>query len=344
MLVLEVMQAKHGDCLLLRYGPPPGKVMVIDGGPAGTYRDTLLPRLQTLAKGRKLSIPLVVVSHIDDDHINGILAFFQDLEKGVNRDTLRPASLWHNALTELLPADLARALPAAAASDDINQAVTASFTQADDLRQAAKKLNVAVNYPVAGGPIVAGTKIRTGDFNIDITVLSPSKAQLAALRKRWPKPDADARTEACKDRSVYNLSSIVMLVRQDGKSILLTGDARGDHVVAALGDHGLLTDGQIDVDVYKVSHHGSEKNSEPATFKTIFARHYVISGDRVRHPENPSAKVVEWIVAARQEHRPTQPYTIWMSYPLPELAALVPEPGVVKTPTDGQDYLSIELA
>jgi len=345
MLALDILKAKHGDCLLLRYGEAPGKVIIIDGGPAGIYRSNLLPRLLDLANGQKLSVPLVVVSHIDDDHIHGIIDFFKQLAANKYRDQLRPAGLWHNALAELLPPKTLAALDQDAQLADINGAVTASIPQGNTLRSLANKLNIQVNYPTEGRPIMAGTPLKPGDFNIDIRVLSPSQEQLDKLTKAWAARGDEVQTAACADTSIYNLSSIVMLVQHENKRILLTGDARGDHVVNGLKEAKLLdAEGKIHVDIYKVSHHGSNKNSEPATFKAITADHYVISGDQKRHPENPSPDVIEWIVESRKTCRPNDPYTVWMTYDLAGLKDLVPPPGKVITPEPGKTFMSINLA
>lgn len=343
MLVLDVMKAKHGDCLLLRYGDN-GEAILIDGGPRGVYPG-LKQRLQALAKDNGLSLNLTVVSHIDDDHICGIIDFFNDLEKGAIDSALRPGALWHNSLTELLPADLAQSLSTAVTSTDRNAATVASFPQGNRLRQQASALNVAVNYPQSGKPISSATTIDSEAFNLAITILSPDQSQLDALKTKWQTHDKAAKAAACDDLSVYNLSSIVMLIEQGPHKLLLTGDARGDHVVAGLKAKGLVgDDGTYQVDLYKVSHHGSKHNSDPETFRTILADHYVLSGDRDRHPTNPGIEVIDWIVEARKERCPNREYTIWMTYDLPVLTERVSSPGKVEIIGANETYRSIILA
>lgn len=83
MLSIEMLPVEHGDSLLVTYGDPdaPHHVL-IDGGPYFVYRDstflerkTLLHRAQTPAEqGNQLK--LVVVIHIDADHIEGIVKLF----------------------------------------------------------------------------------------------------------------------------------------------------------------------------------------------------------------------------------------------------------------------------
>ena len=65
---------------------------------------------------------------------------------------------------------------------------------------------------------------------------------------------------------------------------MLTGDARGDRILAGLEASGILAkDGVLRVDLLKLPHHGSRNNMEPAFFQRIVADHYVISADRIKH-------------------------------------------------------------
>ena len=53
LFTLEALQAKHGDSLILHYGKPKSpKMIVIDGGPAGVYKESLRPRLEELKTSR----------------------------------------------------------------------------------------------------------------------------------------------------------------------------------------------------------------------------------------------------------------------------------------------------
>ena len=73
---LDVRRARKGDCLLLHFGSrdEPG-LIVIDGGPRGVYAAHLKPRLQQIRAARGLApeeplgVDLLMISHVDDDHI-----------------------------------------------------------------------------------------------------------------------------------------------------------------------------------------------------------------------------------------------------------------------------------
>jgi beta-lactamase superfamily II metal-dependent hydrolase len=107
---LEVLPAGEGDCLLIHWGPK-RSVAVVDGGPAKTFESTLAPRLDQIRKNRKvdtLELDLVMVSHVDNDHIIGIRKLFQELRndqnaaRAENDRRFRVNRLWHNAFTDIL--------------------------------------------------------------------------------------------------------------------------------------------------------------------------------------------------------------------------------------------------
>ena len=89
---LEALNAEQGDSLVLSWGDAAKpRHIVIDGGPNGVWKKSLEPRLNQLRKGHGLdseeTLPLemVMVSHIDDDHINGVLDFFATLRPECRR-------------------------------------------------------------------------------------------------------------------------------------------------------------------------------------------------------------------------------------------------------------------
>jgi beta-lactamase superfamily II metal-dependent hydrolase len=100
--------------------------------------------------------------------------------------------------------------------------------------------------------------------------------------------------------------------------MLLTGDARGDHVLAGLEANGLLDDdGRIHVDLLKLPHHGSKNNVKKEFFERVTADHYVVSGDRGRFP-NPAREAMEWLHEARGD----DDYTVHCTYEIEDMRAL----------------------
>ena len=93
MLRLNVLPSGHGDCLWIEYGTSafPRRIL-IDGGATGTYKRALQSRLER--SGDELE--LLVVTHVDGDHITGILELIEKAHTGI-----KPKDLWFNGFRHL---------------------------------------------------------------------------------------------------------------------------------------------------------------------------------------------------------------------------------------------------
>ena len=97
MFRIELLPAHHGDCLWIEYGSSKSpKRILIDGGTEGTH-GALQKRLD--AVGGPVTFELIVVTHVDADHIAGMLKL---LEK--NSASLRWKDFWFNSYEDLAKA------------------------------------------------------------------------------------------------------------------------------------------------------------------------------------------------------------------------------------------------
>jgi hypothetical protein len=356
---LDVLRARQGDCLMLHYGTEDRpRLMLIDGGPATVYAQSLEPRLQKLRAAREraglldtadpLPIDVVLVSHIDDDHIRGILDLTGEQRRQGASLRLAVTSLWHNSFDDLLstkPDELTSGFGTASilAGADANlfagveigdseeeaaaQAVLASVPQGRTLRDDAADLGWKPNHKFKGKLILAAPDAVPVDLNgMSITVAGPMQKELQALQEmhdQWlrrrktdgTRPTASAMLAAFVDKSVPNLSSIVLLAECDGKTMLLTGDARGDKIIEGLEVSGRLAkDGTLHVDILKVPHHGSDNNMETSFFERVTADHYVFSGNGDHG--NPERATLQMLLDARGVD---DTYTIHLTYPIEEI-------------------------
>lgn len=79
MFRIEMLPAAHGDCLWIEYGSGADvHRLLIDGGPAHTY-PLLRERILHLPPDDR-NFELLVVTHIDSDHIDGIVRLLRDAE------------------------------------------------------------------------------------------------------------------------------------------------------------------------------------------------------------------------------------------------------------------------
>jgi hypothetical protein len=218
---LEVFHAADGDCLLLSSGD--GHHLLVDGGRAGTFADNTQPRLQELALAGE-AIDMVLVSHVDADHISGIMRLLRDVGDWVVFDHQRDAgnnpifpmpkaprppeirAFWHNswrAQVEELEG------PIAALTDQITMATglnpeleTSDSTRLElaDLSGLAESVGDGVELarlveqrtPLqrnAGFPdhlvLLRDPAHRQQIGTTQITVIGPTRQHLAALRREW---------------------------------------------------------------------------------------------------------------------------------------------------------------
>lgn len=331
MVTLEALNALAGDCLLLRYGPKNDeRLWIIDGGPKRdgkkkieVWSDVLLPRLAEILEERQAAPPLPValgmVSHIDDDHINGIQQVTSQLVALKPKPgDVRFDRFWFNSFDQMVgpkPAGVSQEVKAASlqslvdpvnvpgVTDEHATAVMQSVKQGNALASDLRALGLDRNLPVND---FVSAKADQPPYQIDgatVTVLGPLANRLEKLREEWAealsKPTKAKRQAALQelfvprgkeDKSVPNLSSIVVLVEIDGRKLLLTGDAHGDDVVAAWKELG-LGDQPAKLDLVKMPHHGSIRNCTRPFVEFFLADHYVFSADG-KH-DNPDAPAVE---------------------------------------------------
>ena len=315
---LEALQANDGDCLLLHFSRGGGDAVtrvLIDGGSAGVYKKVLKPRLDALRGQQPLDLRMVMVSHIDADHITGILDLFKVMSEQQNAGDdpfCQVRTLWFNSFEQIhgqthptVAAATAASLggPAIQGLDEQTQAVVASIPQGNRLRQLATDLHVGFNEG-AGTPLVvsltAGARRVAIAPGLTFTILAPPQAQLDRLEQDWNKAQADhpadpaAQTADYLNNTVPNMSSIVVLAEaaaagHASRRMLLTGDARGDVILEALDTAGLFdANSRLHVDLLKVQHHGSNHSTTQDFFERVTADRYVISGNGkhgIPHPE-----------------------------------------------------------
>ena len=315
LFTLEALRAEAGDCLLLHYGDPDEpRLIVIDGGPTTAVYERLRDRLDALrvdggftGAGEALPIELLMVSHIDDDHIDGIIQLTEQLLGEQGGRSYEIASMWHNSFDDLIGngaeefktvnRDGAQAASVGGTTIDEDLVrrdvirrdtflVLASVNQGRTLRSNAERLGLRPPLLVAD----PGEAPKNFGHGLTLRIVGPLRAQLDKLHAEWEKqlkklrkegklPQAEAASFS--DSSAANLASLVVLAEaEDGKTMLLTGDARGDFLRESLVEQGLLgAGGSLHVDLFKLPHHGSDRNVERSTFAEITADHYVISGD-----------------------------------------------------------------
>lgn len=98
---IEMFRASKGDCFLISLIEDTNKKhILIDGGFYHTYENHLKNRLRELAIGGD-RLSLVVVTHIDSDHIEGILQLLKENQSANNPQIISIDEIWHNSYRHL---------------------------------------------------------------------------------------------------------------------------------------------------------------------------------------------------------------------------------------------------
>ena len=321
MFKLHAVQAKWGDCLLVEYGAGRSQFLLVDGGFLSTYRGPLWKVLNARVVPAGGRLERVILSHVDADHIRGLLGLFEELNTP-RRDGAPPflsvGGLWHNPYGVTLDPEgsLERRLKRLAALPAMHNVAILEFLQSIEDGKELQRLAAELNIPRNGdGYDPLTVEMATGAVSFDnlrLTVVGPTEANLGMLRAEWEAwldqyeaalLRGDLGMLDNTDGSPTNQSSICLVVEADGCRMLLTGDGRSDFLTEGLLARGFLdAAGRAHFDLCKLPHHGSNANITPEFFRAVTADRYVISANGTHG--NPDYDTLVWLVeAAREQNR-----------------------------------------
>lgn len=322
----QVLKADHGDSILIQTFTAAGESfnILVDGGTSNSYKKTLKNKLQELSQ-----INLLVLTHIDSDHIKGIIKFIQG-PLFLNQEVKK---YWFNS----------KNLPFLLSGENI------SYTQAISLEK------LLLNSGELESKF-ADVPIFPADFNlaegITARIISPTQECIDRLYNFWPdlldeynsdiedvkissSPvsqlekgtlEALALLEIAPDKSIetdiINSSSIAFIIKMPDLTLLLLGDARPEIYIQGLVDLGYSTTNRLKANYVKVSHHGSINNTNLELANYVDSDNYIIStnGGMKGHCL-PDRETIARIV-----HNPVRVaggysnlLTIFLNYPLSEV-------------------------
>ncbi|MBS0155160.1 MAG: MBL fold metallo-hydrolase [Nitrospira sp.] len=375
---LRIYQSDKGDCLLVS-GTVGGHILV-DGGMRETFETHVRNDLGKLAKKNE-ALDLVYVSHIDQDHISGVLELLDNVmawrvyeyrkQEGANvkapKFPAMPAikEIWHNAFSLLLkdnagPVErlLAQSSLVFGLSSDLklqqlafeHHELAYSVREAIQVSQrvSAEQLNIPLNRQFDGQLIMsrspAKRDARIGDMNIFVIGPLPSEVDHLceewnewlrnnrdAIRKLKQEAEADARSignSAARIRELLaarvdelgvrkrvttpNLASVMLMVVDGQKKVLLTGDGHYEDILKGLEHHRMFdANDNLHINALKVQHHGSENNYHLDMAQRVTADNYIFCGNG-KH-ENPDTRVVKLICETHRKVRPGDTFTLWFN-------------------------------
>ncbi|HEY1396794.1 MAG TPA: hypothetical protein VF536_11800, partial [Roseateles sp.] len=196
---IELLPARHGDCLLLEYGDDarPHRVL-IDGGPIGAY-GALSQRLAALPEDQR-ELELLVITHVDGDHIEGCLKLLNHRELATFRD------IWFNGWPHIAqplkepPPPRPGAPPATGA--EVNAQRSALQGAMISVRIEDRQWNAAFQGAPIFVPAIGPLPVRELPGGLRLTLLSPTLDKLEKLRAAWDRALERAELDATDDAAL----------------------------------------------------------------------------------------------------------------------------------------------
>lgn len=313
---IRFLKAHKGDCILISFKDENSvpRNILIDGGMSGTYYDSTSGQYGELKKEidnirhSNEFIDLLVLTHIDNDHILGLLNWFEidkDAHKLVKNVWFNSGKLIAEYLNKPQNSDLSVGIKIA------NTAFT-GVPEALDFEDYLIKNKIGDRKIIIQGDTFEA-------YGMKVYFLSPNELQLKKLLKEYKaKTGEDVYTAAkekdwnidlitfieeeknpkykfVQDTSVTNGSSISFILTLKGKNFLFLGDSHPKEIVKELLK--FENDGNpLEFEFIKLSHHGSKGNTNKELLEIVKTDNYIISTDSSEHG-HPNKRTLARIIS-----------------------------------------------
>ena len=279
MLKIHVIDATHGDCLLLDFDH--SKILIDCGPKSFKARRDVLANIEKIL-GENSVIDIAIVTHNDDDHIGGF-EFLLDTSIKIN-------TIVFNSLQDI--PDIIK-----------NSQKQISYNQDNALKQRllAERGIKTLCLTRDSSPLIIN--------DITLTAITPTAEALECMlndanvqkereeKKRRQKQISSSKTEEIKpkealqkiqsgqdvlvkDPSITNKSSIGLVIQYGSFSGLFLGDAHVEDVIEGLN---ILGFNNLQFNVVKISHHGSERNTNIESLSLLGKTDYILCANNEKH-------------------------------------------------------------
>jgi len=276
-ITIKVLQALHGDALRVRFSGSDHKYhnIFIDGGLVRTYKATLRKEVQQILDAGE-RVDLFVITHTDQDHISGVLAFIREFGE---LDLINRYWFNHSNLDVMLRNP----------SDRIS--IGDGIKLRDYLARKGKLPDSEITMDMDSFALSGAILI----------VLSPTKTDLQDYQLLWcneeskrgpsldriasAKDDCGFTVEQLaqntfrEDTKLENDVSITFLFQIGTTSILFLADSHPSTIVQSLKQLGYSAKSKLKVDYVKLAHHGSKSNTSDELLTLLDCDSFIISAN-----------------------------------------------------------------
>ena len=195
MLSIKLFPAEYGDCILLSIGKENKYNILIDGGLSKTYQKYIKSEIDFMKK-TKQKINLMVCTHMDNDHIGGLIQVLKETSSGFVEN------IWYNGFLQVVDSRFYSQKPNGYTEGDnaildeiISQGIVSDAKQEIGINEGMslgvliEKHKIPLNSVVEGQAICS--ELVKNRFEIApevfITVLGPSQKTIVELEETWKK-------------------------------------------------------------------------------------------------------------------------------------------------------------
>lgn len=196
---IKIMPANKGDCFLINFLDNKNINILIDSGYSDTYHKFLRNEIIKIQKKNE-SINLMVITHIDSDHISGAISFLDD-NKNIK---ISIDEIWHNSLRHIYKGERANLIieendlkilnsikmkgMKIPEDSEVMKNRKISGVQGTALGAHIRNNNYAWNIASNGKAICKDEIKKMYNINdVKIKLLSPTRERLDELGKEWKK-------------------------------------------------------------------------------------------------------------------------------------------------------------
>ena len=327
---IKCLKAEHGDAFIITVGQSDDlHYIVVDGGPSSKFcKEDVVDKLKAIP-----CVDLMVLTHFDDDHIAGLLAYLE-----AYKDTTLPVKeIWANCSKEIR----------VHTSSDI------SYSQANTLDE---YLNTFCSKQELIRKDIINNTLPKMDLGFcKIQVLAPTSTALqtnlnqyictkATIASKRVDNDRNISLEELAKRDhkeaedgddIINRSSIAFLLEADGNTVLMMGDADPWIVYHKLVDLGYSETAPLKADLMKVSHHGSRNNTCMQLLNILDCNKFLFSTNggfgNSYHPDRET--LAKLLISAKRKE--ASQVCLYFNYPKETIERRT---GILLTEKELQDY------
>lgn len=317
MLRLDCFLAGKGDSFMLSWNEEDPHRLLIDTGNQNTYR-FLKSRVQDFGKHDS-----ILVTHVDYDHVGGFFKWLKDKETAFS-----PASKVFMNTPELILAPSDSDLVGVEHGVKLEELLRSRGIQCISLYLQENNDNL-INIQ-----------------GLSLHILSPKEEVIKGLIAKWTaneiyqqyvnsRNQVDNKVAARDERLIerehilsnqpvphnwetdlLNASSIAFILEYKDFRLLFLGDANPLLIIEELDRKGYTKEKQLEIDLFKVSHHGSKHNTTQDLLERIKCSKYLISTDGSGPYYHPSRETLI-LISTFGRISNDNPITIYSNYPLP---------------------------